>query len=646
MKDQSLKPGWTRLLGVAAWLFAGSASATILDDGNRMTVRLPDGSDINLIGEVDNPRNYYYLPTNLKIALTPEGRPEFALIKFVTDARSSEPRQAGANLHFLVTWGLTNAQEADLRAKLQAIGNAQLRGTVPLRASDGERPSFEVLSSVLTNNNNKVLANGTAPIMPGGLAAVSALLNPTMAQLLAAGLDGTTAVSDVSLGMNFAYDVQAPAAKGKVIADWSRVEQDKDTIKAQWRQTPAGREAGNNDCFLWLFCTSSEHNVYESSYNELRNQYAFLMERNYVRFEFEETYPDERVAKIRDAFIQYFIESMAQPAESAPASAQPTQPSTSDDVPDIKTGRRYTFSRERVKNFTQRKTQEISMEYKLSIRQPWRLVGNLKSWYATAKSDPGAVIVASLNDCLFQDPIKVGFSLDGVTSDMFGHIYNNVNVVFRKKIQGGYAQDAKMIDRQSFTKDGGFITFAYNPDPQNCEAATANDYEYKVTWNVSGRGAWPANPDWQKGDQRGMALVGPLEARSIDFEGNLAGLKASGFTRITAQVRYPQLGREQEENIQLSVSSPSAGAIKTTVIYMDADAKGYVYRLILNHPNIQEPMALPWSARETDDYIYAYIPAPLLQLSPEAVAPAEEAGHHQDTGVLSRIDELLRGGNP
>jgi hypothetical protein len=645
---QRRRPGALALAAFLALGGARSAAAVVLDDGNRLTVRLTDGTDVTLLGAADSPKDYYYLPTGLHVSTTPSGQPEFTLIKFVTDPRAAEPRQAGANLHFLVTWGLTNGQETELRAKLLADhGNAQLRGAVPMQAATGDRPSFEIISSVLrdTKMTRSMIATATAPIMPGGRAAVSAILDPVGAQLLGVGLDGASAVADVSLSMNFAYDTQVPAAKGQIVADWSKVEREGDTIRAKWSQTPAGRESGNTSCFLWL-CTSSEHNVYQSSYDEVRSQYHYLMEQNYIRFEFEETYPDERVAKIRDAFIQYFIDSMTNPQPAA-APAPATQPASGDDMPDIKQGQRYVFNRDRIKTLTERKVQTISMAYRLSVRQPWSLVGNLKSWYTAAQAYPGAVISADLSECLFQDPVKVGFSLDGVTGEMFGKAYNNVNVSFRKRnSSGGYVQDSKVIDRALFSANGGYLTFAFNPDRQNCEAAGAKAYEYRATWNVVQRGPWPADPPWQQGDLAGVALLGPLEAREIDFEGNLADLRASGFTRIQAELRYPQLGQEQTMTIQLPVASADAEAVKKTTLYMDRDAKGYVYRLILNHPTIPAPLALPWSARETDNYIYAYVPTELLQRAPAAVEAAKTAASHGDPGILARFDELLRGGHP
>jgi len=197
-----------------------------------------------------------------------------------------------------------------------------------------------------------------------------------------------------------------------------------------------------------------------------------------------------------------------------------------------------------------------------------------------------------------------------------------------------------------FAANGGYLTFKFNLDREHCDALGARAYEYQVTWNVVQRGLWPASPPWQQGDLTGVALLGPLQAREIDFEGSLADLRASGFTRIQAQIRYPQLGTEKTETIQLPVSSPDAEAIKKATIYMDADAKGYVYRLVLNHPTIPAPLALPWSARETDNYIYAYVPAPLLERAPAAVEDARTAATSEDPGILARFDELLRGGNP
>ncbi|MCY7293137.1 MAG: hypothetical protein LH615_13245, partial [Ferruginibacter sp.] len=62
---------------------------------------------------------------------------------------------------------------------------------------------------------------------------------------------------------------------------------------------------------------------------------------------------------------------------------------------------------------------------------------------------------------------------------------------------------------------------------------------------------------------------------------------------------------EMEENLQ--ISPVQAQALVNKTIYTDKDTRGYVYRLILNHTT-EGKLALPWSVKVNDNYVYAVIP--------------------------------------
>ena len=53
------------------------------------------GTDVSLLGEVDNPKNYYYLPTGLRVSTTPGGQPEFTFTQF---PRGLEQENEGCDL--------------------------------------------------------------------------------------------------------------------------------------------------------------------------------------------------------------------------------------------------------------------------------------------------------------------------------------------------------------------------------------------------------------------------------------------------------------------------------------------------------------------------------------------------------------------
>ena len=123
----------------------------------------------------------------------------------------------------------------------------------------------------------------------------------------------------------------------------------------------------------------------------------------------------------------------------------------------------------------------------------------------------------------------------------------------------------------------------------------------------------------------------------------LEALKASGITRITVQIHYPKLGEEVEENI--SVSPARNEPLVSRKIFMDRDARGYAYRLVVDSKT-DGKLATPWSAKMGDDYIYAAIPKDMLTL-PQMKAEAQEAARTVLTSakdkVLAKFNELVGG---
>jgi hypothetical protein len=79
---------------------------------------------------------------------------------------------------------------------------------------------------------------------------------------------------------------------------------------------------------------------------------------------------------------------------------------------------------------------------------------------------------------------------------------------------------------------------------------------------------------------------------------------------------------------------------------MDRKARGYAYRLIVNHKT-EGKLVLPWSARVGDDYIYAVFPQELFQEGSsqqvEAKQAAEDLVNSAKQKVLDQFRELMEG---
>jgi len=619
------------------WLLARPAGAVVLDNENRLSMTLRDGTQVTLLGEASSTaqpsRNYYYLPVNLRMGKRPDGVPEFLFVKYTTEAGPAGV--SGAVMHFLMEWGLTPEQQKEVSDQLKAIDpTAQLMGAVPMEP-ETTSGSFQIISATLTDDKlGSVVSSGKAPLVAGGKAAAGAKLSKEGAQLMAASFERTRSIADLSIALNFGYSTLVPAARGSVTIDWSRLDQERESLITGWKQTPAGSTT-TEDCFLF-FCTSSTRPNYTYSYEESYQQYKFLEEKKIVQVTFDELVSDERTAKIREAFFQYFLNAMAEPADQD--TAEPAGDKEKDKSPESKYGRQYAFRQSKFTSALARKTQRFDLNYRMTVRWPFQLVGNLASWYDAVKNNRNCVDTVILNDPDFQSR-DVRFVVDLDAKDLFDTKVNLVQGQVRKKRTPPEHDflDYFVID-EKYLRDKGVaaaLTFSRASDP------AADTYEYRLKWSVRGANGtfeYPsADPAWEKGSWEGVTMSLPVIAHTIQLEGDLADLKASDVTRATAQIRYWQFGKEVEENIQLS---PAAGQpMVSKTIFIDRGSPGYAYRLVINHKT-EGKLALDWSPVVGDDYIYAAIPTDLLVVAAVKSA-AKEAARTTVNNILDKFKDVL-----
>ena len=178
------------------------ADAQILDYNNKVEIVLNSGMNIVLYGKANTLQNnnsgidgthnasneYYYLPTNLRLAKREDGIPKFLFIKYTSDARETAGGTQGALMHFMMEWGLDATQMAELQTKLEVkLQGVSLTGgkpTVksPVELEAGEN-SFSVISASLSDDKSaKTITSGRAPVFPGGLVAVGSKMDKYTAQ--------------------------------------------------------------------------------------------------------------------------------------------------------------------------------------------------------------------------------------------------------------------------------------------------------------------------------------------------------------------------------------------------------------------------------------------------------------------------------
>ncbi len=280
---------------------------------------------------------------------------------------------------------------------------------------------------------------------------------------------------------------------------------------------------------------------------------------------------------------------------------------------------------------------ESDLNVRLPVHHPLQVVGNLASWYHAVQDNPKCVASVNLNDPFFQHR-DIHFILDLDAKEMFDQEVNYVTVNVRKnRTAGNPFEDHVTIDSK-FLQDKGInatVTYARGEDKN------PDVYQYQAQWSLRGGVLYPPNPGWQTGRWEGVTLAPPVVPRTIEVEAALDDLSTNNISRITVQLHYPRFGQEVEENI--SVSPVQGQALVSKKIFMDRNAKGYAYRLIVNHKT-QGKLVLPWAARVGDDYIYATIPPELMQEGSPIRAAAQAAAvdliNSAKQKVLDRFSEL------
>jgi hypothetical protein len=626
----------------AALGLALPVAAETLASDRRISVVLEDGTNVVLYGAAGRPRNgkidYYYLPPALRLTTNQAGKPEFLFMKISNDDRDG---LSGALLHFLVGWGLRDDQEEELTNLVEGDFNGRLAGAATLFPSDAAGPGFSIISGTLNDAGTEaqLITSGQASLMPGGKAAAATRLNGDGAQILAQTFDEDAAITDITAAMNMEYAVQVQGVEGTVSIEWSRIEEQSETIFADYSRTLDEDARQENRCFI-VWCNTVDVADYVYDYEEVREQFDFLEENEFVRFEFVQgDIPVEVAAPIRDAFIQYFISSVTQVTRPEIERAEEDDSQTEDELANVRQGAGYTFDATRVREATARGTQQLQLDMKLTVRYPLTLVGNMKDWYGSASAFPDNVFDIRLDDP-FYDFRDVVFLLDGDVEDMFAQHINAVTVEIRKTRPGNDFLDSFLFTNQTLAETGNLGRVTYSRGSDNGSEL----YDYRVKWDLRGGLEYIDPPSgWATGSWEGLTLAAPIEARTIELETDLDEMTDAGVTRVTAQIRYPVLGVEKEENIQLSVTRDNP--IVEKEIFLDREAQGYVVRLVYHHRRLGR-LATPWSVRGTDDYIFASVPEewfdPLVAADADdpVVIEAQDAVDAETGDQLSQFDIL------
>lgn len=622
----------------------------VLDGNNKVGITLSDGTQVVAYGRANTASSssyekfsneYYYLPTNLRLSKKDDGTPEFIFVKYTTEENASAGGVQGALMHFLMEWGLTPAQEQELQVKIaeklgdlksvnpmySEVKNPKVLGPATLK-SNVEGETFRIVSGTLTNEKftPNMVTTGKAPLLPGAKMAVAAILEKNGAQLLAATFEKARSITDVSLNLRFQYEVLTPAVDGSIVVNWSEISH----LYQQFHREYTHRD---KDDETMPFSNSLKDD--EITDTEKDSLMSFLISNKAVVIKLDQLAPDNPIAKeVTEAFMEYFLSSVAEkdfakPEEGKPVESLNNKYQPSEDL------YKYTFDSKRMETKMKMGLETYSLKLRIPVVHEMSITENLASWYDAVKHNKQCVTSVNLNDPFFQHR-EIHLILDGQAEQMFGDEVNAVTVDIRKKRSSGNDfQNAITIDKNKL-KAGTLASLTY----ARGEDKNPDVYEFRTSWNLKGT-IYPENPQWEKGDWKGINLVAPVAPRTIQFEGDLAQMQEMGIARATLQLRYMKFGKEVETNIPLTVSK-GQGLIEKT-IYTDKDTRGYIYRLILT-PKAGDKLVLNWESKINDDYVYAVIPDELRDRESELFKAAVDLGKtilSPKEGEVSKVDSIL-----
>lgn len=567
-----------------------------LDFNSKVVVTLNDGTAVTLYSQTvgagptaKGGKNFYYIPTQAMLSKNPTSQaPEFLFLKYVTEEREDQGGVSGALMHFLMQLGYTKEQLTEMQAKLQAkVEGAIVKGPVDLFATEEEQ-SFRITSATVNKEGGMVkslVTSGKAPLQEGAKVAVATNLNKNGAQLMAKTFQDNLAITDLSCDFFYKYYVKVNGLKATIIVDYEKMSQliKEDKVSAEYRRI------------------EKKGSVKESqTWNEMHKVYDKMVEKNAIVIKIDQGIPNATTEKLTEMFFQLFMDKFAQPATDKPMATPPSEPEKAY-LPGKNNAYGYYLNVKRIEENIRKKKETITMNYNYMLGMPVAFSQNLKTWYNSAKDNPSCVASVLLNDAFYKH-MDIRFVLDLEAKEMFDQEVNYVTVNVRKKRNSGNDFiDRATIDKKFVGEKGitAAMTYAAGEDKN------ADMYQYMVQWSLRGGNVFPPTPQWEKGQMEAVTLKPPVVPRTIEFEADLEKLKALNISRATLQVRYLKYGQEVEENIHISPAK--AEALVSKMLFMDRDTRGYVYRLVFNHTTSGK-LALPWSAKINDYYVYGVIP--------------------------------------
>src|SRR5262249_47541531 len=150
-----------------------------------------------------------------------------------------------------------------------------LKGAVEIDEAE-DKGSFKIISATLADSGmtKSLVQSGHAPVLPGGKLAAAANMTANGAQLFLSTVERRKgSIADLSVELNYTYVVQLPAAKGRILFHWDKMQKAADQYMLDYHST-----ASDDDLTV--------------TKEQIQSFMNFAAEKSVVEFEFEGYNPD------------------------------------------------------------------------------------------------------------------------------------------------------------------------------------------------------------------------------------------------------------------------------------------------------------------------------------------------------------------
>lgn len=635
------------------------------------TITLTDGTVVLLMESITSNAAvpaYRFLPLTPRLVRKPDGTPVFLYASYNKSKRNNDTGadQVGAILNFSMTYGLDAKQMDEVTKAVKKLNAKAIVAGPILVKPETEKDSFFITSATLGSEDltRKVITTGKAPLFPGSQVACAARLTGDGAQIFEQTLKKGKGAADLAVSFNLAFDAMLPAVDATIVCDWSRLRQQRETFRSQFKDTLHSFDGkASVDGIFYGGSASVGVNDRQVSKQEVKAFYDFLREKNIVRLEGNVSTSDPVAQKYLDAFFNMFMERVAK-KESPPDPTSNRNALTPPDMSKLEglekqkaqagnssgifgganfaykydnTGykvRQYTMN-----NVFQRQTERIKLNVSLPVRMPVQITGNIAQFYDQSKDNPKCVVRFYLDDPFFQKfDVLAPINIDSPES--FSNFANYVTVTVRKKRGQGQPDfaDSKTFTRRDMTDGLPVARFSYAGGDT---AEASREFEYAAQWGLRNGKVWPETPVYRKSSLEGININPPMVGKVLELVGDTGGMQANNVVRVSAQVRFLQLGEEKEITTAIGQTNATEG-VKTT-IYCDQDIDAYIYRITYFTANGKR-LSTDWIRSDSTGILLGTIPDDLMTNAEYLTRVAKPVGQTKDLIIAADQAQDAAGG--